>query len=85
MSIICHADISKSDDFRLKRNFTISKDGKPVFMTVSDKEDARYEIPVARSSHTGEYDCTVRAGGKLGYSDPVYVWVAGECSVRCGR
>lgn len=85
MSIICHADISKNADFRLKHNFTIFKDGKLVFTTVSDKEDARYEIPVAKSSHTGDYECTVKAGGKLGFSTSVYVWVEGECSVRCGR
>lgn len=54
-------------------------------MTVSDKADARYEIPVARSSDTGDYECTVRADGKLGFSNSIYVWVAGECSVRRGR
>ncbi|NXB79269.1 PECA1 protein, partial [Donacobius atricapilla] len=77
MSIICHADISKNTDFELKHNFTIFKDGKLVFMTVSDKEDARYEIPVAKSSDTGDYECTVKADGKLGFSNSIYVWVAG--------
>ncbi|NWU22189.1 PECA1 protein, partial [Dyaphorophyia castanea] len=77
MSIICHADISKNTDFQLKHNFTIFKDGKPVFMTVSHKEDARYRIPVARSSDTGDYECTVKAEGKFSFSTPVYVWVAG--------
>ncbi|XP_056361746.1 platelet endothelial cell adhesion molecule isoform X11 [Oenanthe melanoleuca] len=77
MSIICHADISKSTDFQLKHNFTIFKDGKLVFMTVSDKEDARYEIPVAKSADTGDYECTVQADGKKGFSNSIYVWVAG--------
>ncbi|XP_058708692.1 platelet endothelial cell adhesion molecule isoform X5 [Poecile atricapillus] len=77
MSISCHADISKNTDFQLKHNFTIFKDGKLVFMTVSDKEDAWYEIPVARSSDTGDYECTVKADGKLGFSSSIYVWVAG--------
>uniref|UniRef100_A0A8C5THB0 Platelet endothelial cell adhesion molecule n=1 Tax=Malurus cyaneus samueli TaxID=2593467 RepID=A0A8C5THB0_9PASS len=77
MAIICHADISKNTDFQLKHNFTIFKDGKLVFMTVSDKEDARYEIPVAKSSHTGNYECRVRADVKLSFSDSVHVWVAG--------
>ncbi|NWR03932.1 PECA1 protein, partial [Paradoxornis webbianus] len=77
MSIICHADISKNTDFRLKHNFTIFKDGKIVFMAVSDKEDAHYEIPVAKSSHTGDYECTVKADGKLGFSSSIYVWVVG--------
>ncbi|NXM90114.1 PECA1 protein, partial [Oenanthe oenanthe] len=77
MSIICHADISKNTDFQLKHNFTIFKDGKLVFMTVSDKEDARYEIPVAKSADTGDYECTVQADGKKGFSNSIYVWVAG--------
>ncbi|XP_064532451.1 platelet endothelial cell adhesion molecule isoform X1 [Pseudopipra pipra] len=77
MSIICHADISKSADFQLKYNFTIFKDRKLVFMTVSDTGDARYEIPVAKSSDTGDYQCTVKADKKTGSSDPVHVWVTG--------
>ncbi|XP_010013723.1 PREDICTED: LOW QUALITY PROTEIN: platelet endothelial cell adhesion molecule-like, partial [Nestor notabilis] len=77
MSIICRADISKSTDFQLKHNFTIFKDGKLVFMTVSDKDDARYEVPMARSSDTGEYECTVEAGGKTKSSNSLHVWVAG--------
>ncbi|NWZ66329.1 PECA1 protein, partial [Acrocephalus arundinaceus] len=77
MSIICRADISKNTDFPLKHNFTIFKNGKLVFMTISDKEDARYEIPVAKSSDTGDYECTVKADGKLGFSSSIYVWVAG--------
>ncbi|XP_050175387.1 platelet endothelial cell adhesion molecule isoform X3 [Myiozetetes cayanensis] len=77
MSIICHADISKSADFQLKYNFTIFKDRKLVFMTVADTGEARYEIPVARSSDTGDYQCTVRAEKKTRSSDPVHVWVAG--------
>ncbi|NWW77518.1 PECA1 protein, partial [Climacteris rufus] len=77
MSIICHADVSKSTDFKLKYNFTIFKDRKLVFMTVSDKADARYEIPVARSADTGDYECTVKADGKVKHSSKVYVWVAG--------
>uniref|UniRef100_A0A8C5TFP3 Ig-like domain-containing protein n=1 Tax=Malurus cyaneus samueli TaxID=2593467 RepID=A0A8C5TFP3_9PASS len=71
MAIICHADISKNTDFQLKHNFTIFKDGKLVFMTVSDKEDARYEIPVAKSSHTGNYECRVRADVKLRMTKPI--------------
>ncbi|KAM4672853.1 platelet endothelial cell adhesion molecule isoform 12-T14 [Amazona ochrocephala] len=77
MSIICHADISKSADFQLKHNFTIFKDGKLVFMAVSDKDDARYEVPMARSSDTGEYECTVEAGGKTKSSNSLHVWVTG--------
>ncbi|NWI90686.1 PECA1 protein, partial [Pitta sordida] len=77
MSVICHADISKSPNFQLQHNFTIFKDNKVVFMTVSDKEDARYEIPVAKSSDTGEYKCTVKAGKKIQRSNPVFVWVKG--------
>ncbi|NWX40272.1 PECA1 protein, partial [Steatornis caripensis] len=77
LSIICHADISKSTNFQLKHNFTIFKDGKLVFMTVSDKGDARYEIPMARSSDTGEYECTVEAGGKTKSSNSLHVWVTG--------
>ncbi|KFZ67449.1 Platelet endothelial cell adhesion molecule, partial [Podiceps cristatus] len=77
MSILCHADISKSTNFQLKHNFTIFKDGKVVFMTVSDKGDAQYEIPMARSSDTGEYECTVEAGGKTKSSNSLHVWVTG--------
>ncbi|XP_068269586.1 platelet endothelial cell adhesion molecule isoform X3 [Nyctibius grandis] len=77
LSIVCHADISKSTDFQLKHNFTIFKDGKFVFMTVSDKGDAQYEIPMARSSDTGEYECTVEAGGKTKSSSSLHVWVTG--------
>uniref|UniRef100_A0A8C4TPI5 Platelet endothelial cell adhesion molecule n=1 Tax=Falco tinnunculus TaxID=100819 RepID=A0A8C4TPI5_FALTI len=77
LSITCHADISKSTDFQLKHNFTVFKDGKLVFMTVSDKRDARYEIPVARSSDTGDYECTVEAGGKTKSSNSLHVWVTG--------
>ncbi|KAM9222316.1 platelet endothelial cell adhesion molecule isoform 1-T1 [Leptosomus discolor] len=77
MSIICHADISKSTSFQLKHNFTVFKDGKLVFMTVSYKGNAKYEIPVARSSNTGEYECTVEAGGKAKSSKPLHVWVTG--------
>ncbi|NWY69870.1 PECA1 protein, partial [Erithacus rubecula] len=77
LSIICHADISKNTDFQLKHNFTIFKDGKLVFMTVSDKEDARYEIPVAKSADTGDYECTVQADGKRSFSKSIYVWVVG--------
>ncbi|NXY72460.1 PECA1 protein, partial [Glareola pratincola] len=77
MSIVCHADISKSTDFQLKHNFTIFKDDKVVFTTVSDKGDARYEISVARSSDTGVYECTVEAGGKIKSSNPLRVWVKG--------
>ncbi|NWI43706.1 PECA1 protein, partial [Picathartes gymnocephalus] len=77
MSIICHADISKNSDFQLRRNFTVFKDGKPLFSTISYKEDARYEIPVAKSSDTGDYECTVKADGKWKFSNSVYVWVAG--------
>ncbi|NXK03289.1 PECA1 protein, partial [Herpetotheres cachinnans] len=77
LSIVCHADISKSTDFQLKHNFTIFKDGKLVFMTVSDKGDARYEIPMARSSDTGDYECTVEAGRKTKSSNSLHVWVTG--------
>ncbi|NXP24279.1 PECA1 protein, partial [Scytalopus superciliaris] len=77
LSITCHADISKSTDFQLKYNFTIFKDGKLVFMAVSDTGDARYEIPVAKSSDTGDYECTVRADKKAKWSNPVHVWVTG--------
>ncbi|XP_026716858.1 platelet endothelial cell adhesion molecule isoform X3 [Athene cunicularia] len=77
MSVFCHADISKSTDFQLKHNFTIFKNGKPVFMSISDREDAQYEIPVARSSDTGEYECTVEAGGKTKSSNSLHVWVTG--------
>ncbi|NXE11347.1 PECA1 protein, partial [Lophotis ruficrista] len=77
MSIICRADITKSTDFPLKYNFTIFKDGKLVFMTVLDKGDAKYEIPMARSSDTGEYECTVEAGGKIKSSNSLHVWVTG--------
>ncbi|XP_075297113.1 platelet endothelial cell adhesion molecule isoform X3 [Opisthocomus hoazin] len=77
MSIVCHADISKSTDFQLKHNFTIFKDGKLVFMTVSDKGDAQYEVSMARSSDTGDYECTVEAGGKTKSSNSLHVWVTG--------
>ncbi|XP_061867136.1 platelet endothelial cell adhesion molecule isoform X3 [Colius striatus] len=77
VSIICHADISKSTDFQMKHNFTIFKDGKLVFMTVSDRGDAQYDIPMARSSDTGDYECTVEAGGKTKSSSSVHVWVTG--------
>ncbi|XP_038012725.1 platelet endothelial cell adhesion molecule isoform X4 [Motacilla alba alba] len=77
MSIICHADISKNSDFQLQYNFTIFKDRKLVFMSISDKEDARYEIPVAKSSDTGDYECRVKADRKLVFSRTIYVWVAG--------
>ncbi|NXU59530.1 PECA1 protein, partial [Turnix velox] len=77
MWIVCHADISKSADFQLYHNFTIFKDGKLVFMTVSDRGEALYEVPVARSSDTGEYECTVEAGRKTKSSNPVHVWVKG--------
>ncbi|XP_053816453.1 platelet endothelial cell adhesion molecule isoform X8 [Vidua chalybeata] len=77
MSIICHADIIKNTDFQLKHNFTFFKDGKLVFMTISDKKYAQYEIPVAKSSDTGDYECTVKVDGKLGFSNITYVWVAG--------
>ncbi|NXG66055.1 PECA1 protein, partial [Hemiprocne comata] len=77
VSIVCHADISKSTNVQLKHNFTIFKDHKLVFMTVSDKEHARYEIPVARSSDTGDYECTVEAGRKTKSSDPLHVWITG--------
>ncbi|KAM6297378.1 platelet endothelial cell adhesion molecule [Aegotheles albertisi] len=77
LSIVCHADISKSTDFQLKHNFTIFKDGKLVFMNVSDKGDAQHEISMARSSDTGDYECTVEADGKTKSSDSVHVWVTG--------
>ncbi|NXI52266.1 PECA1 protein, partial [Chloroceryle aenea] len=77
MSIVCHADISKSTNFQLKHNFTIFKDGKLVFTTVSDKGDAQYEIPMARSSDTGDYECTVEADGKTKSSNSLHVWVIG--------
>ncbi|NXI67519.1 PECA1 protein, partial [Anseranas semipalmata] len=77
MSIICHADISKSANFHLQHNITIFKDGKLVFMIVSDKGDARYEVPMARSSDTGDYECTVEADGKTKSSNSLHVWVTG--------
>ncbi|XP_067164470.1 platelet endothelial cell adhesion molecule isoform X2 [Apteryx mantelli] len=77
MSIICHADISKKNDFQLSHNFTIFKDGKLVFMITSDKGEARYGIPVARSSDTGLYECAVEAGGKTKSSKSLHVWVTG--------
>ncbi|XP_069728727.1 platelet endothelial cell adhesion molecule isoform X2 [Phaenicophaeus curvirostris] len=77
MAIVCHADISKSSNFQLKHNFTILKDGKLVFMNVSDKGEARYEISTARSSDTGNYECTVEAGGKTKTSKSSHVWVMG--------
>uniref|UniRef100_A0A8C3GNL4 Platelet endothelial cell adhesion molecule n=1 Tax=Cairina moschata TaxID=8855 RepID=A0A8C3GNL4_CAIMO len=77
MSIICHADISKSASFHLQHNITIFKDGKLVYMIVSDKGIARYEVPIARSSDTGEYECTVKADGKTKSSNLLQVWVTG--------
>ncbi|NWY58075.1 PECA1 protein, partial [Chionis minor] len=77
LSIVCHADISKSTDFQMKHNFTVFKDSKLVFMTVSDKGDAQYEIPMARSSDTGDYECTVEASGKTKSSNSIHVWVTG--------
>lgn len=78
MSITCRADISKSANFHLQHNITIFKDGKLVFMIVSDKGVARYEVPVARSSDTGDYECTVKADGKIKSSNSLHVWVTGE-------
>ncbi|NXI91729.1 PECA1 protein, partial [Psophia crepitans] len=75
--IVCRADISKSTDFQLEHHFTIFKDHKLVFMTVSDKEDLQYEISAARSSDTGEYECTVKADRKTKSSNPIHVWVTG--------
>ncbi|PKK25507.1 platelet/endothelial cell adhesion molecule 1, transcript variant X5 [Columba livia] len=46
-------------------------------MTVTDREDAKYEISVARSSDTGEYECTVEARGKTKSSNSLHVWVKG--------
>ncbi|NXC19512.1 PECA1 protein, partial [Corythaeola cristata] len=77
VSIVCHADISKSTDFQLKLNFTIFKNGKVVFMTVSETGDAQYEISMARSSDTGDYECTVQGGRKTKSSNSVHVWVTG--------
>ncbi|XP_031454651.1 platelet endothelial cell adhesion molecule isoform X6 [Phasianus colchicus] len=77
MSIICRADISKSTNFNLRHNITIFKDGKLVFMSVSGKGEARYEVPMARSSHTGDYHCAVEADGRIRYSDSLHVWVTG--------
>ncbi|XP_054249665.1 platelet endothelial cell adhesion molecule isoform X2 [Indicator indicator] len=77
MSIVCHADISKSTDFQLKHNFTIFKNGKLVFMTVTDKGDAQYDIPATRSSDTGDYECTVEAGRKTKSSNSLHVRVTG--------
>uniref|UniRef100_A0A8B9BY40 Platelet endothelial cell adhesion molecule n=1 Tax=Anser brachyrhynchus TaxID=132585 RepID=A0A8B9BY40_9AVES len=77
MSITCRADISKSANFHLQHNITIFKDGKLVFMIVSDKGVARYEVPVARSSDTGDYECTVKADGKIKSSNSLHVWVTG--------
>lgn len=82
MSIICHADISKSASFHLQHNITIFKDGKLVYMIVSDKGIARYEVPIARSSDTGEYECTVKADGKTKSSNLLQVWVTGEYSFK---
>ncbi|NXD10110.1 PECA1 protein, partial [Nothocercus nigrocapillus] len=77
MSIICHADISKINDFQLRHNFTIFKNGKLVFTISSYKGEVRYGIPVARSSDTGDYECTVEASGKMKYSNSLHVWVTG--------
>ncbi|XP_009677255.1 platelet endothelial cell adhesion molecule isoform X4 [Struthio camelus] len=77
MSIICRADISRKNDFQLRHNFTIFKDRKLVFTIASDKGEAQYGIPVARSSETGEYECTVEAGGKTKSSNSLHVWVTG--------
>ncbi|XP_064006639.1 platelet endothelial cell adhesion molecule isoform X3 [Pogoniulus pusillus] len=77
MSIVCHADVSKATDFQLNHNFTIFKNGKLVFMTVTDREDARYDIPAARSSHTGDYKCAVKAGSKAEDSKSLHVQVTG--------
>uniref|UniRef100_A0A8C6Z520 Platelet endothelial cell adhesion molecule n=1 Tax=Nothoprocta perdicaria TaxID=30464 RepID=A0A8C6Z520_NOTPE len=77
MSIICQADISKKNDFQLRHNFTVFKNGKLVFMITSDKGEARYGIPMARSSDTGDYECTVEAGGKMKSSNSLHVWVTG--------
>lgn len=82
MSIVCHADVSKATDFQLNHNFTIFKNGKLVFMTVTDREDARYDIPAARSSHTGDYKCAVKAGSKAEDSKSLHVQVTGECAFR---
>ncbi|NXF99586.1 PECA1 protein, partial [Sakesphorus luctuosus] len=77
LSITCQADISKSADFQLEYNFTIFRDRRVVFTAVSDRGAAQYEIPVAKSSDTGDYECTVRADKKTRSSDPVHVWVTG--------
>ncbi|KAJ7424419.1 platelet and endothelial cell adhesion molecule 1 [Willisornis vidua] len=77
LSITCQADISKSADFQLEYNFTLFKDRRAVFTAVSARGAARYEIPVAKSSDTGDYECTVRADRKTRSSDPVHVWVTG--------
>lgn len=83
MSIVCHADISKNTNFQLKHNFTIFKDQKLVFTTISDKGDAQYEIPRARSSDSGDYKCTVEANGKTKSSDILRdVWITGEYSFK---
>ncbi|NXF90341.1 PECA1 protein, partial [Eubucco bourcierii] len=77
MSIVCHADITKSTDFRLYHNFTIFKNGKLVFMDVTDKGEAHYDIRAARSSDTGDYECTVEANGKIRSSNSLYIRVTG--------
>ncbi|NXN93994.1 PECA1 protein, partial [Rhinopomastus cyanomelas] len=77
MSVVCHADISKSTNFQLKHNFTILKDRKVVFTTVSDRDKAQYEVSTARSSDTGDYECIVKAGKKTRSSSSVHVWVRG--------
>lgn len=51
-------------------------------MIVSDEEVARYEVPIARSADTGEYECTVKADGKTKSSKSLHVWVTGEYSFK---
>ncbi|NXP77339.1 PECA1 protein, partial [Ramphastos sulfuratus] len=77
MSIVCHADITKSTDFQLYHNFTIYKNDKVVFTNVTDKEEARYDIRAARSSDSGNYVCTVKAGSKAKSSNSLHISVTG--------
>ncbi|XP_042308575.1 platelet endothelial cell adhesion molecule isoform X2 [Sceloporus undulatus] len=77
LTLNCSADVIKSEHFRLSYIFSFFKYNKVLFNSTSEQAWAQYTIPKARFSDSGEYDCTLRAEGKIKSSDPVTVKVKG--------
>ncbi|XP_056135561.1 platelet endothelial cell adhesion molecule isoform X5 [Lampris incognitus] len=78
VTLRCQAVVSTSDKQLLSRAYRLYKDNILVYTdTTNSSEDLVYQLPLARVSNTGKYECQIVIEGKSMSSEPKKLTVTG--------